>query len=493
MLSNHRFILGLLVSLCILFAIFLVIITFCAWIYLQRKKKQIDEGEEKDFLLPLPSSDDNKDLSTAKRRVPITCSTSFQQEDLKPNTIIQENEFPSDSKTHRFDSLRCATSFALPFIPDEQMLQEAKVRRSSFREKKGETFSVSNNRSLHFLSDHQESQGRYPPLTGKSRSLPSLPSIMEGSQDASRSISPTLVSGHQMNCNSSDSVISKYPSTLNLGKITIKAFYISKSKELKINVVNAYDLAPGRNMMGINVFVCVKLVPLKREKYYTTPLPYATKEPSFNEIFHFHEIDKDHLSSLRVNLKVCNQKGKDSIRKRREILGEAEVPLGNMGWDREVVFAGIALKPHECKVTASAISISLSYEATKSTLIVIVHSAIFPKTRNVFQQSNPVAVVTLYEENGSFETKETVAKNLSSNPQCEEQLTFKVHTTADKTLEKYFLHVALRQKRYLGYGDTIGKVVLGSMVSQESAQEQWKKVVEVPHTLHKAEHVLLPV
>ena len=31
------------------------------------------------------------------------------------------------------------------------------------------------------------------------------------------------------------------------------------------------------------------------------------------------------------------------------------------------------------------------------------------------------------------------------------------------------------------------------MAAQESAQEQWKNAMKVPHTLHQAEHVLLPM
>ena len=102
-----------------------------------------------------------------------------------------------------------------------------------------------------------------------------------------------------------------------------------------------------------------------------------------------------------------------------------------------------------------------------------------------------MAVVTLYKDATSLESKEISTKKLSSNPEFEEQLSWYVHPTTSHTLQQYSLHVTLRHKRYLGYGDVIGHVMLGSMTSQKSAREQWEKVVGVPHTYHRAEHVLL--
>ena len=109
------------------------------------------------------------------------------------------------------------------------------------------------------------------------------------------------------------------------GKITFRTAYSQSNRTFEVHVLRAFDLAPRRDIVDINPFVRLYLVPGKKQKQ-DTKFQKGTKEPFINQKILFTDLEPSEFSKYKLKLKVYNH-GK---LKKNEVLGEVDIALSSV-------------------------------------------------------------------------------------------------------------------------------------------------------------------
>ena len=117
------------------------------------------------------------------------------------------------------------------------------------------------------------------------------------------------------------------------GKISFTVMYIQNEKVLHVDMLRAYNIASKRDLADTHPFVRLHLMPGKRQKQ-NTKYQKATKEPFFNELMVFTNMDKEELHNQRLKLRVLSY----SRLRKNDLLGEVDMPLSSIDVEAKETF-----------------------------------------------------------------------------------------------------------------------------------------------------------
>lgn len=135
------------------------------------------------------------------------------------------------------------------------------------------------------------------------------------------------------------------------GKLKFSVQYLPGSEQLKVHVTEGEDVGGAHQMPTVNCCVKLSLMPGKLQKM-TTKTVKNTRNPIFNEEFHFTNLSIEALSQLHLRLKLVNRESQFA---KPEDLGEVRIRLDPLDLTTETIFRS-RVKP----TTSLLVSVLLS-------------------------------------------------------------------------------------------------------------------------------------
>ncbi|XP_065666865.1 synaptotagmin-7 isoform X1 [Hydra vulgaris] len=263
------------------------------------------------------------------------------------------------------------------------------------------------------------------------------------------------------------------------GKIYFSITHVHHEKVLHVDVQRVMIIGSKRDIADTHPFVQLYLIPGKKQKQ-TTKFQKATKEPVFNELIVFTDVEKSELEGYRLKLKVLSY----SRLRKNDLLGEVEMSLGSIDNHLKESF-NLDLFLKRSQNSLASLHVSLCHQATYNKLEVIVKEA-----RNLTKSISSYVTLSLFRES-SIERKDTLIKRNCRDPVYEESLEFNISTDFSKPLTTFTLVATINNVTLVGKDVVIGHVIFSLTSPQKSAADHWKRVQDTPHRYHSEWHSLI--
>lgn len=280
--------------------------------------------------------------------------------------------------------------------------------------------------------------------------------------------------------------------TPGLGTLTFSLDYQAEKKAFVVHIQEARGLTPmDEQSLTSDPYIKLTLLPEKKHRVKTRVLR-KTLDPAFDETFSFYGVPRARLSDLSLHFNVLSF----DRYSRDEVIGEMLVPLegvnledGRVTMTREIIKKNVR-KP----AGRGELLLSLCYQSTTSTLVVVVLKARhLPKVDNN-GPTDPYVKVNLYQNKKRVCKKKTHVKKCSPNPVFNELFVFDLPCQEDlkETSVELLLLDSVSAKGEGGRREgkaTLGRLVLGT-AAPGTPGEHWREICDHPRRQIAKWHVL---
>lgn len=161
-------------------------------------------------------------------------------------------------------------------------------------------------------------------------------SIYSGFTESEINLEDSFNSGTQkrrLGITRNSSIAAKKSAYRKTGKIIFSTEYSEDQKTFRIHVQQAMNLAPRREESDVCTFVRLYLEPGKKQKQQTRVIR-GTKEPVYEEMFKFINLEMSEFGHYKLKFKVYN-----SAILKNELLGEATLFLSSLDTTMKETFS----------------------------------------------------------------------------------------------------------------------------------------------------------
>ncbi|CAF3334086.1 unnamed protein product [Rotaria socialis] len=259
-----------------------------------------------------------------------------------------------------------------------------------------------------------------------------------------------------------------------LGKLEYSLDYDFQRQELKVEVVQAQELA-ALDMNGLSdPYVKVYLLPDKKKKF-ETKVHRRTLNPVFNETFVFKDLLYSEISGKTLVLSVIDH---DRF-SRHDAIGEVQIPLNAVDLGkvvRDIKELIPSSSDRDIENQYGDICFSLRYVPTAGKLTVTILEAKNLRKMDVAGLSDPYVKLALMMDGKRKKKKKTSIKKCTLNPYYNESFTFDI---TFEEVQKVQLVLNVIDYDRIGTSEPIGKVTLGCR-STGSELRHWSDMLASP-------------
>ncbi|CAF1408912.1 unnamed protein product [Rotaria magnacalcarata] len=259
-----------------------------------------------------------------------------------------------------------------------------------------------------------------------------------------------------------------------LGKLEYSLDYDFQRQELKVEIIQAQELA-ALDMNGLSdPYVKVYILPDKKKKFETR-VHRRTLNPVFNESFVFKDLLYSEISGKTLVLSVIDH---DRF-SRHDAIGEVQIPLNAVDLGkvaREIRELIPSPSDRDIENQYGDICFSLRYVPTAGKLTVTILEAKNLRRMDVAGLSDPYVKLSLMMDGKRKKKKKTSIKKCTLNPYYNESFTFDV--TFEEIQKVQVVLTAIDYDR-IGTSEPIGKVTLGCH-STGSELRHWSDMLASP-------------
>ncbi|CAF2136166.1 unnamed protein product [Rotaria magnacalcarata] len=259
-----------------------------------------------------------------------------------------------------------------------------------------------------------------------------------------------------------------------LGKLEYSLDYDFQRQELKVEIIQAQELA-ALDMNGLSdPYVKVYILPDKKKKFETR-VHRRTLNPVFNESFVFKDLLYSEISGKTLVLSVIDH---DRF-SRHDAIGEVQIPLNAVDLGkvaREIRELIPSPSDRDIENQYGDICFSLRYVPTAGKLTVTILEAKNLRRMDVAGLSDPYVKLSLMMDGKRKKKKKTSIKKCTLNPYYNESFTFDV--TFEEVQKVQLVLTAIDYDR-IGTSEPIGKVTLGCH-SNGSELRHWSDMLASP-------------
>ncbi|XP_050400272.1 C2 calcium-dependent domain-containing protein 4C [Patella vulgata] len=283
---------------------------------------------------------------------------------------------------------------------------------------------------------------------------------------------PDIVRDFSNKSCSCSSISKPYTSRIaELGELKFSFQYFPHSKKLRVTMIKAENLyVHNKATHHLNIYAKLYLMPGKIQRQ-VSQFVKQTRNPHFNQEFHFDGFSIDELEAMRVRIKLFDKGQKLKL---TEYIGEVNLNLSNYDLLQENRMWKDLETKRNCE-DLGHLYVTLNYEPRGERLTVMVVEATGLPQHNITGPPDPYIRVEVIQTGRGVARKQTRTRKNTTHPVFKETFTFTISTRQEDLLYTTIKLTVFDYDR-IRNDDVIGEVRIGYGSPEESGLEHWTRI-----------------